>query len=512
VKQRACEMERCLKYTSIDPDHYEKDFTDLFELNKVISPDETEEDFKKYFSSFNSFFVKASIENKIVGFASIMYPFWNKVGVIHHLIVKPEYRKKGIATELLKLILSEAQNKKLRIVTVQTADWNNEAISVYLKLNFIRKASFKDYYGERNNLCWLELNLNEPRHPIVLQSEIETDRLILRPLNMDMVDDIFQYAQIPIVSRYVPWEPHKTIQDTKDFIATMKLNHSNHEGKIFFVWGIINQNTGKTIGTIDFKQPSPHIGQIDYALSPDYWRKGIMTEAAKGVLSWAKQQLPEVKRYQSFSVAENIGSIKVMEKIGLRFEGIRRKQIFFKNEFKDMAYCAAVDNFELQPNLPGNLVQIRPLKKEDFEPLYAVASDPLIWELHPEKERYRRDVFQKYFDGAIQSAGAVVIEDKNGNIIGASRYYDYNFHQSQVTIGYTFLGRKYWGGQFNREVKKLMLNHAFRFVDRVVFEIGEKNLRSRRAIEKIGAKMIQSEHLGKANQVVYQITREEFNF
>ncbi|GIL18287.1 MAG: putative acetyltransferase [Oligoflexia bacterium] len=167
-------------------------------------------------------------------------------------------------------------------------------------------------------------------------------------------------------------------------------------------------------------------------------------------------------------------------------------------------------SFELQPHLSGDLVQIRPMKKEEFEPLYAVASDPLIWELHPEKERYRRDIFQKYFDGAIQSAGAVVIEDKNGNIIGASRYYDCNFHQSQITIGYTFLGRKYWGGQFNLEVKKLMLNHAFKFVDRVIFEIGEKNLRSRRAIEKIGAKMIQGKSFGKGDQVIYQMTREEF--
>ena len=145
--------------------------------------------------------------------------------------------------------------------------------------------------------------------------------------------------------------------------------------------------------------------------------------------------------------------------------------------------------FELQPTLHGKLIEIRPLKPEDFEPLFKAASDPLIWKQHPEPDRYTREVFQKFFDGAMESKGAfAVIERKTGRIIGSSRYHDLNPEESQVEIGFTFLERAFWGGDYNGELKSLMLAHAFRFVNRVVFVVGEKNFRSQKALEKIGAK------------------------
>jgi N-acetyltransferase len=142
--------------------------------------------------------------------------------------------------------------------------------------------------------------------------------------------------------------------------------------------------------------------------------------------------------------------------------------------------------FDLQPTLTGTLVELRPLRPEDFDELCRAASDPLIWEQHPEPTRHEPEVFQRFFDGAIASKGAlVVIDRKSGRIIGSSRYW--NLEPHDVEIGWTFLERAYWGGEYNGEMKRLMIEHAFRFVERVVFVIGETNLRSQRAVKKIGA-------------------------
>jgi RimJ/RimL family protein N-acetyltransferase len=144
-------------------------------------------------------------------------------------------------------------------------------------------------------------------------------------------------------------------------------------------------------------------------------------------------------------------------------------------------------NFDLQPTLENEFVKIRPLREDEFEPLYAVASDPLIWEQHPNKDRYKRDVFQNYFKGALESKGAILALDaKNGLVIGSSRYYELDEANSSVAIGYTFLARSYWGGKYNPALKSLMLNHAFQFVDNVIFHVGAENIRSQKAMEKLG--------------------------
>jgi RimJ/RimL family protein N-acetyltransferase len=150
--------------------------------------------------------------------------------------------------------------------------------------------------------------------------------------------------------------------------------------------------------------------------------------------------------------------------------------------------------FDLQPTLKGNLLELRPLRREDFDALFAAGSDPLIWEVHPEKDRYTEPIFRRYFDGAIESGGAfAIIERKTGKIIGSSRYHHYKPDESEIEIGFTFLERKFWGGEYNRELKRLMVEHALAFVKRVVFAAGENNLRSRRALEKIGAKYFKME-------------------
>ena len=164
--------------------------------------------------------------------------------------------------------------------------------------------------------------------------------------------------------------------------------------------------------------------------------------------------------------------------------------------------------FELQPTLTGELLELRPLRREDFDALYAAASDPLIWEQHPESDRYKREVFQRYFDGAIESGGAFAVVDRQtGKIIGSSRYHGYDEAASEIEIGWTFLERAYWGGAYNREMKRLMVGHALRFVTRVLFLVGLTNTRSQRAMEKVGGVRagIRANAVGRES-VVFEIT------
>ena len=143
--------------------------------------------------------------------------------------------------------------------------------------------------------------------------------------------------------------------------------------------------------------------------------------------------------------------------------------------------------FDLQPTLKSEMLELRPLLPDDFEELYAVASDPLIWEQHPNSDRYKPDVFRKFFDEALQSGGALIALDrKTGQVIGSSRFHCYDLERSEIEIGWTFLARSHWGGAYNGEMKRLMLSHAFKFVDNVIFLVDSNNLRSQRAVEKIG--------------------------
>jgi RimJ/RimL family protein N-acetyltransferase len=141
-----------------------------------------------------------------------------------------------------------------------------------------------------------------------------------------------------------------------------------------------------------------------------------------------------------------------------------------------------------QPLLENELIRLQPLKQDDFERLYTVAADPLVWEQHPNRNRYQRDVFQTFFEGAIESEGALLCIDKaTGEIAGCSRFYDYNQLEDSVFIGYTFFGRKFWGRGYNPAGKQLMIDYAFHQANTVLFHIGATNIRSQIAIERVGA-------------------------
>jgi RimJ/RimL family protein N-acetyltransferase len=175
-----------------------------------------------------------------------------------------------------------------------------------------------------------------------------------------------------------------------------------------------------------------------------------------------------------------------------------------------------------QPTLEGQNLLLRPLRSEDWDALYAVASDPLIWEVHPANDRWQEPVFRAYFDDALAQGGAMAVIDRStGALVGSSRWQGYDpacqktGGGGSVEIGWTFLARSHWSGAYNPELKRLMLTHAFKHVERVVFRVGETNLRSRRAMEKIGGRLIDAiDYTQMAGRevahVVYVITRESF--
>ena len=150
----------------------------------------------------------------------------------------------------------------------------------------------------------------------------------------------------------------------------------------------------------------------------------------------------------------------------------------------------------LQPTLQNDLIILRPLRENDFEALYEVAKDPLIWEQHPSRERYKREVYSDFFKDSIESKGALIVIDKSNNsIIGSSRFKPVNNVENAIEIGWSFLSRNYWGGQYNKSMKKLMIDYAFEFVEDIVFYIGKDNIRSQKAVEKIGGRRIIETHL-----------------
>ena len=170
-----------------------------------------------------------------------------------------------------------------------------------------------------------------------------------------------------------------------------------------------------------------------------------------------------------------------------------------------------------QPTLTGDRLELRPLRADDWQALYAVASDPLVWGLHPAHDRWQEPVFRAFFADALAGGGALLVTDRaSGAVVGSSRFQAHDpADGGSVEIGWTFLARSHWGGSYNREMKRLMLAHAFGTVARVEFRVGECNLRSCRAMEKIGGRLTDRSELvdtpaGPMRHVIFEITREAF--
>ncbi len=165
--------------------------------------------------------------------------------------------------------------------------------------------------------------------------------------------------------------------------------------------------------------------------------------------------------------------------------------------------------FNPQPVLHGDGVWVRPLEPDDHDALFAVASDPLLWEQHPAHDRYRPEVFDAFFAEALRSGGALAVLTDAGELVGSSRFAGFDREASVVEIGWTFLARSHWGGATNRELKRLMVDHAFAAVARVIFRVGPENHRSQRAVQKLGARRRGSCRDGPGQvSVLFELTRD----
>jgi N-acetyltransferase len=174
------------------------------------------------------------------------------------------------------------------------------------------------------------------------------------------------------------------------------------------------------------------------------------------------------------------------------------------------------NKFDAQPVLAGSTLIVRPLVRDDNAGLYDAASDPEIWAGHPSKDRYKREIFQPYFDFLVDSGTAlVVVERVTNRIIGCSRYYVAPDQPDSMSIGFTFLARSHWGGETNLELKRLMLGHAYEMFSDVWFHIGPSNIRSQRATAKLGAEFMYEAELDISGSptkwMCFKLTNEAWN-
>lgn len=173
-------------------------------------------------------------------------------------------------------------------------------------------------------------------------------------------------------------------------------------------------------------------------------------------------------------------------------------------------------NFSVQAILQDQEYELIPLQQGDFAALYEVASDPEVWKQHPNKDRYQKEVFRNFFTGAMESKGAFkIIEKASGNILGSTRFYDYDEEDNSIFIGYTFYGTDSWGKGINRKIKKLMLDYIFGFMNQVHFHVGKDNIRSQKAMEKLGAHAIAEQEVAyfgepSRTNIVYEIKKENW--
>lgn len=191
---------------------------------------------------------------------------------------------------------------------------------------------------------------------------------------------------------------------------------------------------------------------------------------------------------------------------------LTREQAWALLEANGRSVKRAIDVPNWQPTLRGEHVQLRPIRADDLDALHAAAADPLVWEQHSERNRHERPVFERFFAGALECGGGLVALDAAGHVIGSSRYYDWDPSDRSVVIGYTFLARAHWGTGANREMKRLMLDHAFRWAKTAWFHVSPGNVRSQRALERIGARLDRQQDVSVGGvmspRMIYRLDRE----
>ena len=351
-----------------------------------------------------------------------------------------------------------------------------------------------------------------------LQPTLEGERLLLRPLRADDRDALYAVARDPLL-----WADHPDSERWRQpmfdahFAALLERGGS---------LAVIERLSGTLIGVSRFQYGSPEDdGTIEIGstfLARSHWGGPTNREMKRLLLGHA---LRFVKRVEFWAWQDNARSCRALEKIGARrldriepveVDGKMFPHAVFEMTLADFERSPLYEGMDRQPTLEGERLLLRPLRETDWDGLYAVASDPLIWEQHPIADRWREPVFRAYFDDALKAVGALAVELRSTErIVGCSQFRPTPFDPEAIEIGWTFLERGQWGIGVNREMKRLMLAHAFESVARVLFRVGEHNIRSRMAMDRVGGRLTtmvdDSVFQGRlVRHVIYEIDRQTF--
>ncbi len=305
----------------------------------------------------------------------------------------------------------------------------------------------------------------------------------------------------------------QTLADSKQFLneplcaETLEMT-VNYFGTIGYdpPWiGYYASDGSQLVGSAAFKgKPKNDTVEIAYGVFDPFRNKGYGATICRLLVEKALREKPNV-RITARTLPQGNHSTRLLLKNNFQWAGTVNDPD--DGVVWEWVYQRKPGSFNLQPVLKGELLTLRPLEHSDAGALYEIAADPLMWEQHPEKDRYKPEVFARFMESALHTQCALaVIDNLSGRIIGCSRYYGLNEIKKEIVIGYTFLKREFWGRHYNTEMKKRMLNHAFTSVETVTFSIGENNMRSRRAVEKLGARLRET----TGGSVVYALEKNDW--
>lgn len=334
--------------------------------------------------------------------------------------------------------------------------------------------------------------------------ELETERARLRRLNQNDLANLIRLESDADVVKHTRIRTPRTEEQSRQRLHD-QINRPFVESPLG-IWAAEFKDSGDFIGWF-MLMPDDHRGaELGYMIVQDLWGKGLATEIAKMLVEKAFFAL-NLTSIHACTDEDNPASEKILEKIGFLYKGFNDA---------DKAKNFEIRNQHWQPYLVGNLVSTEPMKEEHFEELFRVAKDPMIWKVHPNPLRYQKDEFRRFFNSGLARRGALILKKTDDDtIIGSSSFYEHSRQNRSVVIGYTFLIRECWGGLYNKDLKKIMLDYAFHAVDMVFFDVGESNVISQKALLKIGADLLgkKPDVDGQGNAVTslrYQIHRESF--
>ena len=181
---------------------------------------------------------------------------------------------------------------------------------------------------------------------------LQTQRLILRQITIADVEDMFAYASDPQVTAYILWDTHQTIHDSYEYINNVALKL--YRSGTGITWGVIAKESGKLIGTCSLQTTTIHRrAELGYTLARNYWGRGLMTEAAKAAIAFGFHTM-HLLRIQAFCAVENGASARVLEKVGMQFEGILHNYVFTKERPWDVKMYAITQSFDFEANFEAD--------------------------------------------------------------------------------------------------------------------------------------------------------------